>query len=192
MLIIEKAKLLTSDHNHPFGTVLEERLQSFKETEFKNYPESDFIDFLMKYRSRDIAELSSSFMIFPILILLPISTLLAFLNHNPLYLLAFFPLLYLFAHIKESDNYKRKMAKKLLENEVYKKGLPYKMFEKITVDKEILKIFANKYGKEETVKLLDKNKSPTYEDIYDAISLINQNNRRDNKAIEEIADCLLN
>lgn len=83
------------------------------------------------------------------------------------------------------------MAKKLLENEVYKEGLPYKMFEKINVDKEILKIFAKKYGKEETVKLLDKNKSPTYEDIYDAISLINLNNRRDNKAIKEIADCLL-
>lgn len=78
MLIIEKAKILTNGYKHPFGTVLEERLQSFKETEFKNYPESDFIDFLMKYRSRDIAELSSSFMIFPILILLPISTLLAF------------------------------------------------------------------------------------------------------------------
>lgn len=60
MVVIEKTKILTSDYNHPFGTILEERLQSFKENEFKNYSESDFIDFLMKYRSRDIEELSSS------------------------------------------------------------------------------------------------------------------------------------
>lgn len=177
----------------PFSTFLEERFKSFKKEQLNHYSESEYMNFILEHRNIDLCgKISEGFKIACILSYGSVA-FLSICSQIPELGILFVPLFILTIIFHDARYFQEKAAKKLLKNEEYKKGLAFKIFEKTTVDKEVLEFFAKKYGKEVTVNLLNRNKNPTYEDIYETISIINKNERidKENKSVEEIVECLI-
>lgn len=181
------------EHKLPFSTFLEERFKNFKKEKLSNYSESKYLNYILEHRDVDLCgKISNGFKIAG----MSSYGLVVFLSiyfNNPEFAVLFMPLFVLTIIFHDANYFRKKAAKKLLKSEEYKKGLAFKIFEKTTVDKEVLEFFAKKYGKEETINLLNSNKNPTYENIYEAISIINKNERinKENRSVEEIVECLI-